>query len=50
MTEELKHPEPCQACDDYYAYQNGLCWQCWHARQEELATTEAMRERAGCED
>lgn len=36
-TDTLKHPEYCASCDEYYAYRDGVCWECWHAQQEETA-------------
>ena len=30
-------PEPCTACEHYYAYMDGLCYECWYAAQEERA-------------
>lgn len=30
----LNPPEPCSACDKYYEYKDGLCWECWHEAQE----------------
>ena len=33
----LNPPDECEACEEYYAYKGGLCWRCWHEREEELA-------------
>ena len=43
MTETIKHPEPCQACDDYYAYKDGLCWECYTEAQEVMAEEKVDR-------
>jgi predicted amidophosphoribosyltransferase len=43
----LNPPEPCSACEKYYAYQDGLCWECWTEAQEDraIAKYEEKRDR-----
>lgn len=41
----LNPPEPCSACEMYYAYRDGLCWECWHSAQEERAFDKYQEKR-----
>lgn len=38
-------PEPCSACTEFYAYSDGLCWNCWH-EQLEIRAEQRAEERA----
>lgn len=41
----LNPPDPCSACDRYYAYRDELCWECWHDAQADRAETVADQRR-----
>ena len=44
MTDNMERPDHCQACDEYYEYVDGLCWQCWHDAHELLRRENAEAE------
>lgn len=39
----LDPPEDCSACEEYYSYKDGLCYECWYAAQEDKAVEKYER-------
>lgn len=53
MTDDLTRPAPCESCDMYYAYQDGLCWECWNDKasaEADLNADQQREQRTFCED